>query len=105
VEGLAVGVGVEAVGRVAGARRHVGAVEALDGGDVVQQRRRAKDGVEAIHVVGTRLVSVEVAHYGVLPTVLDIFGIGVIGDDTGAGVVVARMLEADGRGLSRGSTS
>ena len=97
VERLAIGVGVEAVGGVAGARRHVGPVEALDGGDVVQERRGAVDHPRAVDVVGTGLRGLEVAHHRILPAVLDVFGVGGIGYvDVGAGVVVARMLKPKG---------
>ena len=50
-----------------------------------------------MHMVGAGLGCREVAHHGVLLGVLDVFGVAVIGDvDAGTGVVVARMLQADG---------
>ncbi len=42
---VASAIGVETVHGIAGARRHIGAVEALNGGDIMQQRR---DGVVTV---------------------------------------------------------
>ena len=85
------GVGVEAVNGVIGSRRHVGAIKSLDGDDVIEQRRA---GIE-LSVIGAGASGGPIAHQRKLPAVLDIGGIVFVGDGAAAGVVIARMLQAE----------
>jgi hypothetical protein len=99
VVGVAAGVAVEAVGRVARAGGHVGAVDRLDGGDVVHQRGRGVDRGREVEVEVPRpgLGGGEIGHDAVGPAVLVILGVGRVGDvDAGGGVVVAGMLQPQG---------
>ena len=98
--GLA-GVGVEPIGGVAGTRRHIGAVQALRRRDIVHQghgRILEEAGVpDPAHEVRPGLSLAEIAHQRILAAVLEIGGIGLIGDaDAWPGVVVFRVQKADG---------
>ena len=67
-------VGVEAVDRIAGPGRHVGAVLGLHGGNVIQQWH---GGIS--RQVGARVEATEIAHHRVLATILEIAGVGGVG--------------------------
>ena len=85
----AIGVAIEAVDRIAAPCRIIGTVQFLDGGNVVQKRRR---GVIPI-VEGTGFLGVEIAHHRILAAVLSVHGIKCIGRITA--VIGTRMIEAN----------
>ena len=91
-------VAVEAIDRVAGPRRHVGAVDRLDRRDVVDHRRRGVQPVIERAVLlpaHAGLVATEVRHDRVLAIVLGILGVERVGRRSAASVVGARVAETE----------
>ena len=90
IEPDAVGGGVEAIDGVARPRRRIRAVQTLGRRNIVQQRRRRI--VAAEIAAGVRFAPV--AHDRVLARILIIYRVG-IGRAAAAGIVVARVAQAD----------
>ena len=90
---------VEAIDGVAGPGRHIGAVQALGGRDIVQKRRgriALRAGAVGAEVSRGRPLG-EITHHRILEGVLVVDRTGVIGDDAArTGVVGGRMTQADG---------
>ncbi len=84
---------MKAVGRIAGARRHVDAVNGLNGHDVVQQQRLGVL-LSLVEMVGAGLAGVEIAHHGELQRILLVGSVLLI--DRSAAVIHARMRKAHG---------
>ena len=100
VEDVAPGIGIVAVGRVPGPRRHVGAVDRLDRRDVIDHRRRgiviARIGRARRPGVGVRVIGAEIRHDRIFALVLGIFGVRRVGDRAAAaGIVGAGMGQAE----------
>ncbi len=90
--GLA-GVGVEAIDRIPGPRRRIGAVQPLRRGDVVEQRHSRITTAQ----ITARIGFAEIAHHRVLARILKIGRAAVVGDRAArARVVGGRVAQADG---------
>ena len=94
VERDTVGGAVEAIDRIAGSRRLIGAIDRLDGCDIMQQWG-CRIIVEA--VIGARVGGFPIGHDGVLQGILKIFGLIAIAEHIAPSrVIISRVIEAQG---------